>query len=192
MPTSDRCSTRRRCSSSPKRSRPGFDASCSSAASLACEAGTAGLQRRDVDRLHGTVAVERQAHELTGPGSYPPSPQVGAGRRTVASQPSSFVPSSTTSGLRGSAGGLLRLHRHNGLPLRRQDLSHAWTAACALSGSRSAHPRPPAPCHHRDRSKSQVTSRELMELSAIRRMWSSSATSTTAEPERKSSTISMV
>ena len=34
-----------------------------------------GLQRRDVDPLHGTVTVERQAHELTGLGRVltPPS-----------------------------------------------------------------------------------------------------------------------
>ena len=43
-----------------------------------------GLQRRDIDPLHGTVTVERQVHELTGLGRVLTPPKSEAGRRTVA------------------------------------------------------------------------------------------------------------
>ncbi len=39
-----------------------------------------GLQRRDVDPLHGTVLVVRQAHELTGLGRVFTAPRSEAGR----------------------------------------------------------------------------------------------------------------
>ena len=43
-----------------------------------------GLQRRDIDPLHGTVTVVRQAHEITGQGRILTAPKSDAGRRTVA------------------------------------------------------------------------------------------------------------
>ena len=43
-----------------------------------------GLQRQDIDPLHGTVTVVRQAHEITGQGRMLTPPKSDAGRRTVA------------------------------------------------------------------------------------------------------------
>lgn len=42
-----------------------------------------GLRRRDVDLLHGTVSVERQAQRLPGVGRFESDPKSKAGRRIV-------------------------------------------------------------------------------------------------------------
>jgi len=100
-----------------------------------------GLQRRDIDPLHRTVTVERQAHELTGLGRVLIPPKSEAGRRTVALP--SFVRQALEEHLRDSVAPAIDAFiftRPTGLPLRRQDLSHAWTAACAVVGVEGLRP----------------------------------------------------
>ena len=79
-----------------------------------------GLQRRDVDPLHGTVMVVRQAHEITGPGRVLTPPKSDAGRRTV-SLPA-FVLKTLEAHLRDNVGvgvDAWVFTRPSGLPLRR-------------------------------------------------------------------------
>ncbi len=57
-----------------------------------------GLQRHDIDPLHRTVTVERQAHELTGLGRVLMPPKSEAGRRTAPSPPCFCTPSRTICG----------------------------------------------------------------------------------------------
>ncbi len=100
-----------------------------------------GLQRRDIDPLHGTVAVERQAQELTGLGRVLMPPKSAAGRRTVALP--TFVLTSLENHLQrfvSAAPDSVVFTRPTGLPLRRQDLSHAWTDACAVVGIEGVRP----------------------------------------------------
>jgi integrase len=100
-----------------------------------------GLQRRDVDPLHGTVTVERQAHELTGLGRVLTPPKSEAGRRTVALP--TFVLRALEHHLEDYVAAPVDsfvFTRPTGLPLRRQDLSHAWTAACAVVGIEGVRP----------------------------------------------------
>ena len=94
-----------------------------------------GLQRRDIDPLHRTVTVERQAHELTGLGRVLTPPKSEAGRRTVALP--GFVLQALEDHLRdfvAPATEAFVFTRPTGRPLRRQDLSHEWRAACAAVG----------------------------------------------------------
>ena len=94
-----------------------------------------GLERRDVNPLHGTVTVVRQAHELTGHGRVLTPPKSEAGRRTVALP--AFVLHAIVDHLRdhvGAAPDSPVFTRPSGLPLRRQDLSHAWTDVCVELG----------------------------------------------------------
>jgi integrase len=94
-----------------------------------------GLQRRDIDLLHGTVTVVRGQHEITGLGTITTDPKSEAGKRTlpmpkyveeplkahldedVASEPDAPI-----------------FTRPSGLALRRADLSEAWRDACAKVG----------------------------------------------------------
>lgn len=90
-----------------------------------------GLERRDVDPLHGTLRVVRQAQEVTGHGRILVPPKTDAGRRTI-SLPS-FVLRNLEDHLRdhvGAAPDSSVFTRPSGLPLRRQDLSRAWTDVC--------------------------------------------------------------
>jgi integrase len=100
-----------------------------------------GLQRRDIDPLHGTVTVDRQAHELTGLGRVLTPPKSKAGRRTVALP--TFVLRALEDHLRdygAPEADSFVFTRPTGLPLRRQDLSHAWKAACAAVGVQGIRP----------------------------------------------------
>ena len=100
-----------------------------------------GLQRRDIDPLHGTVTVDRQAHELTGLGRVLTPPKSEAGRRTVALP--KFVLRALEDHLRdygAPEADSFVFTRPTGLPLRRQDLSHAWKAACAEVGIQGIRP----------------------------------------------------
>ena len=100
-----------------------------------------GLQRRDIDPLHGTVTVARQAHELTGLGRVLTPPKSDAGRRRVALP--RFVLETLEEHLRDLVGGDSEapiFTRSTGLPLRRQDLSHAWTDACTALGIEGVRP----------------------------------------------------
>jgi integrase len=100
-----------------------------------------GLQRRDVDPLHGTVTIVRQAHELTGLGRVLTAPKSDAGRRTVA------LPSFVLEALQAHLGLCVGpevdapvFTRQTGLPLRRQDFSHAWKDACGAVGLEGVRP----------------------------------------------------
>jgi integrase len=113
-----------------------------------------GLQRRDVDRLHGTVASGAPSPRGS-PGrvgsSLPPSRKPAAARSH--SQRSSFVPSRTTFRTTWKR-----------RPIPSSSLGQRAPAAppgsvarvdrrlCRCRHRGRAHPRPPAPCHHRDRS----------------------------------------
>lgn len=94
-----------------------------------------GLQRHDVDPLHGTVNVVRQAQEITGQGRVLVPPKTDAGRRTIALP--NFVLHALEDHLRDhvrAAPDSPVFTRPSGLPLRRQDLSHAWSDACMNLG----------------------------------------------------------
>ena len=69
-----------------------------------------GLQRRDIDPLHRTVTVERQAHELTGLGRVLTPPKSEAGRRTVALPLFVLHPQGPSAGLCGIGNQCVRLH----------------------------------------------------------------------------------
>jgi integrase len=94
-----------------------------------------GLQRRDVDLLHGTVTVARQAHEITGKGRILTRPKSDAGSRKVplpsiiadeiSEHLDTYVAPAPDSAL---------FTRSSGLPLRRADLSEAWGKAVAAVG----------------------------------------------------------
>jgi integrase len=115
-----------------------------SAASSFCFAGLRtgellGLQRRDVDPLHGSLMVVRQAQEITGRGRVLVPPKTDAGRRTVALP--TFVLRALEEHLRVSVAAALDspvFIRPSGLPLRRQDLSRAWNDACSALGLEGA------------------------------------------------------
>ncbi len=97
-----------------------------------------GLQRRDIDPLHRTVTVQRQAHELTGLGRFLTPPKSEAGRRAVALPV--FVMHALDDHLRdyvAPSPDAFMSTRPTGLPLRLQELSHAWKAACATQGGSS-------------------------------------------------------
>ena len=154
-----------------------------------------GLQRRDVDPLHGTVTVERRAHELTGLGRVLTPPKSEAGRRTVA------LPAFVLRALEhhfqdyvAAPADSFVFTRPTGLPLRRQDLSHAWTTACAAVGIEGVRPHD-LPRHAATviARNPNVTLRELMatighssHVAALRYQHA------TAERSKESPTISMV
>jgi integrase len=98
-----------------------------------------GLQRQDIDPLHGTVMVVRQAHEITGRGRVVTAPRSDAGRRTVALP--TFVLEALEEHLRdevAGAGHAWVFTRPSGLPLRRADLSYAWRDAAPHSAWRGS------------------------------------------------------
>jgi integrase len=100
-----------------------------------------GLQRQDVDPLHGTVMVVRQAHEITGRGRVVTPPKSDAGRRTVALP--AFVLEALTEHLHDNVGGVMEawiFTRPSGLPLRRADLSYAWKDTCTALGLEGIRP----------------------------------------------------
>src|ERR1017187_6411983 len=94
-----------------------------------------GLERRDIDLLHGTVTVARQAHEITGQGRVITAPKSEAGRRTVA------LPKVVLEALSDHLDEFVApapdapiFTGKSGLPLRRADLSAAWKDACDSTG----------------------------------------------------------
>jgi integrase len=100
-----------------------------------------GLQRRDLDLLHGTVTIVRQSHEITGQGRITTAPKSDAGYRTVA------LPRFVLFALEGHLGDHVEgapdapvFTRPSGLPLRRADLSQAWKGACDAVGLRGVRP----------------------------------------------------
>ncbi len=87
------------------------------------------------------MTVERQAHELTGLGRVLTPPKSEAGRRAVA------LPSFVLAALEGHQSDhppapvdAVIFTRGTGLPLRRQDLSHAWSDACTAVGIEGVRP----------------------------------------------------
>ena len=87
------------------------------------------------------MTVERQTHELTGLGRVLTPPKSEAGRRTVALP--EFALGALEAHLRGyvaPAADSFVFTRPTGLPLRRQDLSHAWRDACTAVGIEGVRP----------------------------------------------------
>jgi integrase len=100
-----------------------------------------GLQRRDVDLLHRTVHVERQAHEITGQGRILTATKSEAGTRTLSlPAPIAEALSEHLQSCVGPEPEAWVFTRPSGLPLRRSDLSIAWKAACAAVGVIGVHP----------------------------------------------------
>ena len=100
-----------------------------------------GLQRRDIDPLHGTMTVVRQSHEITGQGRIFTAPKSDAGYRTVA------LPSLVLAELEQHLSDYVEVRpdaplftRPSGLPLRRADLSQAWRDACDAVGVQGVRP----------------------------------------------------
>jgi integrase len=94
-----------------------------------------GLQRRDIDLMHGTVTVSRQAHEITGQGRILTRPKSEAGSRKVPLPP--IIADEISEHLDkfvGAAPDSPLFTRSSGLPLRRADLSEAWGKAVAEVG----------------------------------------------------------
>jgi len=95
-----------------------------------------GLQRCDIDLLHSTIRVERQAQEITGQGRIVvPNAKSEAGMRTLS------LPAPIADALQEHLDAYVAsdpqawiFTRKSGLPLRRQDLSHAWSDACTVVG----------------------------------------------------------
>jgi integrase len=94
-----------------------------------------GLQRHDVDLLHGTMTVVRQSHEITGQGRIFTAPKSDAGYRTIA------LPSLVLTDLKEHLSTYVEIRpdaplftRPSGLPLRRADPSQAWKLACSAVG----------------------------------------------------------
>jgi integrase len=116
-----------------------------------------GLQRRDVDPLHGTVTVERQAHELTGLGRVLTPPKSEAGRRTVALP--TFVLAGLEDHLRdfvAASPDALRLHPQHRAPAPPSGpLTRVERCLCGGGYRGRASPRPPAPRRHGDRPQSE-------------------------------------
>jgi integrase len=99
------------------------------------------LQRQDIDPLHGTVLVVRQAHEIIGPGRVLTPPKSDAGRRSVALP--AFALEALADHLRDHVGDAVDawvFTGPSGLPLRRADLSYAWRDACAALGLEGIRP----------------------------------------------------
>jgi len=94
-----------------------------------------GLQRRDLDLLHGTVTVVRQSHEITGQGRITTAPKSDAGYRSVALPRCVLVALEEHLGqhVEGAPDAPV-FTRPSGLPHRRADLSLAWRGACDAVG----------------------------------------------------------
>jgi len=99
----------------------------------------AGLRRRDIDVLHRTVRVERQAIELAG-GRIEFTKPKAESMRTVA------IPSPLMSALEahvaayvGPEPSALVFTSANGLPMRRTQFVHTWRRACRRAGVEPIH-----------------------------------------------------
>jgi len=95
-----------------------------------------GLHRSDVDLLHGEVAVNRQAQEVTGNGRVELPPKSAAGRRTVS------LPAVVVSALEHHLEHFATADPDaplfagpEGGPLRRATFSRAWSAALRFAGA---------------------------------------------------------
>jgi hypothetical protein len=142
QPAKARCSTRPRFSSYPKRSRPGSDASCSSATSRACEAANC-LDSSTGTSTRSTAQWQWSAKPMSSSdwvgSSLPPSRKPAAARSALPT----FVLHALEHHLKDYAAApadSFVFTLHTGLPLRRQDMSHAWTNACAVVGFEGVHP----------------------------------------------------
>ena len=80
------------------------------------------------------------AHELIGLGRILTPPKSEAGRRTVALPTFVLHALDHLKDYAAAPADSFVFTRHTGLPLRRQDLSHAWTTACAVVAIEGVHP----------------------------------------------------
>lgn len=95
-----------------------------------------GLERRDIDLLHGEVRVEKQAQEIAGSGRVVVPPKSDAGRRVVA-LPRVVVEAldAHLSAFVGPEAGATVFVGPKETPLRRATLSDAWRAAVKATGA---------------------------------------------------------
>ena len=100
-----------------------------------------GLQRGDIDLLHGTLHVKREAQEITGQGRVLTDTKTDAGYRSVE------LPDDTKDELSHHLDAYVApepdayvFTRPSGRPLRRSDLSNAWHAALAAVRIEGVHP----------------------------------------------------
>jgi integrase len=103
-----------------------------------------GLQRRDVDLLHGNLTVARARQQLTGLGTQDYDPKSEAGKRTIpmpktlmdklSDHMDEYVAPEPTAPV---------FTRPSGLPLRAADESRAWRDACAEAGVTPWDPKTP-------------------------------------------------
>lgn len=106
-----------------------------------------GLQRRDIDLLHGTVRVERQAQEITGKNRVGSSRVIIEDTKSEAGTRTLSLPAPIRDALQehlgtyvGAESDAYVFTRPSGLPLRRSDLSNYWHEACRAVGVSGVHP----------------------------------------------------
>lgn len=94
----------------------------------------AGLRRRRVDLLHGTIAVEENAVELAGGRVEFGPPKTAAGQRTIALDPdlAKMVEAHLAEHV-GTDPDALLFTSPEGHPLRRTKFRHRWLAACSAA-----------------------------------------------------------
>ncbi len=95
-----------------------------------------GLHVEDVDLLHATVRIVRQAQEIAGQGRTEGPPKSEAGRRTVA-LPGVVVDAleAHLAGMEDTAPAAPLFYGPEGGPLRRATPSKAWAAAVRVAGA---------------------------------------------------------
>jgi integrase len=124
-----------------------------------------GLQRRDIDLLHGTVHVERQAHEITGQGRVIiEHPKSEAGTRTLTLPDPDELRHHLDTYVSPEPDACV-FTRPSGRPLRRSDFSNYWREACAAVGITGVHPHDLR--HHASTISARdpnVTLKELMAM----------------------------
>jgi integrase len=99
-----------------------------------------GLQRRDIDLLHGTVHVERQAHEITGQGRViVEHPKSEAGTRTLTLPDRNELRHHLDTYVSPEPDACV-FTRPSGRALRPSDFSNYWREACAVVGTTGVHP----------------------------------------------------
>jgi len=94
----------------------------------------AGLRRRRVDLLHGTITVEENAVELAGGRVEFGPPKTAAGKRTIALDPdlAKLVETHLAEHV-GSDPDSLLFTSPEGHPLRRTKFRHRWLEACRVA-----------------------------------------------------------
>ena len=132
-----------------------------------------GLQRRDIDPLHGTVTVARQAHEITGQGRIltPPKSEAGSRTRSPASQ-RPRIAGRPSGHLRGRCSRLPRLHSQDRIAASPpRPLARVERRVRCRRDKRYPYSRPPAPRldHRRPQSERDAPGTDGLRWSLIPR-----------------------